>query len=114
MVPLINSFRQRPNLEVKMLGNDRPLKLIQRNPKDSTGLIGREVFTGQNKLHIIFKEESGLWSFKLDHGVLPETLRQHFTSFIAAMKHAKTYFDLKNIDVTEESNAESHTLATGM
>lgn len=95
-------IRQRPNLPTKMLGYDRPLKLTQRDPKESPGLIGREVFNGNNKLHIIFKEEYGLWAFKMDHGVLPETLRQQFTSFIAAMKHAKTYFNAKNIDVVEE------------
>lgn len=115
-VPLINSnlARQRPNLPVKVIGNDRPLKLTQRNPnpKNSPGLIGREVFTGANKLHALYDESTGLWKFKLDHGVLPEVLRQQFTSFIALMKHAKTYFNNKDIDIVED--ALSHTPATGM
>ena len=95
-------IKNRPNIPTKMLGNDRVLKLTQRNPKDSPGLIGREVFTGGNKLHAIYQEDTGLWHFKLEHGAVPEPLKQQFTSFNGMMKYAKTFFDNKNIDITEE------------
>ena len=90
-----------------MLGNDRILKLTQREPGTSPGLIGREVFKGANDLHAMYNTDTGLWYFKLDRGEIPEALKQHFTSFSAAFKHVKNYFNGKKIDVTEEYIAQS-------
>jgi hypothetical protein len=94
-------IRQRPNIETKMLGNDRVLTLTKRNPKDNPGMIGESIFTGGNVLHAIYKEDTGLWHLKLDKGTIPIALQQHFTSFTGLMKVTKTYFDNRNVDVTE-------------
>ncbi len=99
--------KKQRSTETKMLGNDRVLKLTQRNPNSSPGLIGREVFKGANELHAMYNTDTGLWYFKLDRGDVPEALRQHFTSFSHAFKHAKTYFEGKKIDIAEEYIAQS-------
>ena len=97
-------IRQRPNVETKMLGNDRILKLKQRNPdsKEGPGLIGREVFTGANNLHAVYDDSQQLWYLKLERGAVPEALRQRFTSFSQLYKVCQTYFENKDIDVYEE------------
>jgi hypothetical protein len=97
-------IRQRPNVETKMLGNDRILKLKQRNPdsKASPGLIGKEVLSGGNNLHAMYDDSQQLWYLKLEHGPVPEKLRQRFTSFSQLYKVTALYFDHKDIDVYEE------------
>ena len=98
-------IRQRPNVETKMLGNDRILKLKQRNPgstKASAGLIGTEVLKGNNNLHAKYDEAIQLWHLKMEHGEIPQPLRQRFTSFSQLFKVVQTYFDHKDIDVYEE------------
>ncbi len=99
--------KKQRSTETKMLGNDRVLKLTQREPGTSPGLIGTEVFKGVNDLHAMYNTETGLWYFKLDRGEIPQALKQHFTSFSHAFKHAKTYFEGKKINVVEEYIAQS-------
>lgn len=80
---------------------DKILTLAQRaNVKATNGLIDRRLFSGGNRLHAIL-ENNGLWSLRYDFGIVPEPLKQKFTSFSTALKTVKYYFDSRNIDVKE-------------
>lgn len=88
----------------KMRTTDRVLVLSKKegeNTKNSIGLIDNRLFTGENKLHCKMDFQTLLWSFKYEQGGLPEPLKEKFTSFRAAMKHAENYFSRRNILIQE-------------
>lgn len=68
--------------------------------KRTTGLIDPGLFQGTNNIHAIM-DGTGLWGFKYDKGVLPEPLRQRFTSINKAINFAKEYLGKRNVDVIE-------------
>lgn len=83
--------------------NDRVLVLEKMegvDPKSSTGLTDPRLFTGKNKLHCSFDEETQLWGFRFENGGLAEELKQRFTSFPKAHEFARNYFKKRNINVT--------------
>ena len=91
-----------------MQGNDRVLQLKIKDgtkPKSSTGLMDTAIFKGDNKLHAIYDETKQLWYLKYERGIVPPALQQHFTSFTALMKIIVPYFEKRNIEVTEITNA---------
>lgn len=91
------------DFENHLRSNDRVLVLKPREgkPKGTNGLVDSRLFTGKNKLHAMMEPESSLWKFKYDEGILPEPLKQKFTSFRLMYEHAKDYFDRRNIDIEE-------------
>lgn len=75
-------------------------------PLNSTGLVDKRLFSGDNKLHAIADLQTGLWSFRYERGGLPPALLDHkFTSFTSLFKYAKEYFIKRNIEITEVTNA---------
>lgn len=80
---------------------DRILKLtpIPGKGRDSTGLIDKRIFTGENKLHAV--QDSGLWYLKYEMGAVPGALNQKFTNFNQLLKFVTSYFKSRNIDVVE-------------
>lgn len=52
-----------------------------------------------NKLHAV--QDAGMWYLRFEDGVLPEALKQRFTSFSMLMKYLTTYFDMRGIDISE-------------
>lgn len=83
-----------------MRSGDRQLKLEAMDPK-KIGLMDPQVFAGTNRLRVIQDPVTLHWTFKYDHGVTPPSLKDRFTSFSVAKKHAETYFRTRNIRITE-------------
>jgi hypothetical protein len=61
--------------------------------KKSYGLIDIK------KNRIIAYQEGALWLVRLDHGAVPEPLRQRFTSFEKLRRHVTNYLSTRNIKV---------------
>lgn len=92
------------SLESKMRSPDRVLVLSVidgKAAKSSTGAIDNRLFTGGNKLHAIMDSQTTLWSFKYDDGLLPQSLKNRFTSFKHLLKHAEDYFKTRNVEIKE-------------
>lgn len=80
---------------------DKVIALARRpNAKNTDGMLDNRLFNGGNNLNAIL-EDNGLWSLRYDHGLVPEPLKQKFTSFSMALRTAKYYFDSRNVDVKE-------------
>lgn len=75
------------------------MKPIDGAPKAISGQIDRRLFSGENKLRAYL--ETGLWMFKYDEGMVPGALRQKYTSFNMAKKHAEDYFFRRNVEIKE-------------
>ncbi len=67
----------------------------------TTGLVDQRLFNGEANLHIVMDSQTTLWSFKYDRGILPEPLRNKFTSFSTAKKFAEEYFGRRNLQITK-------------
>lgn len=89
------------SLESKMRSPDRILVLTIVDPKLPTGLVDPQAFAGTNPLHAKRDDTYGLWYLQYERGVLPEPLKQKFTSFKALLKHSGEYFAKRNIDIKE-------------
>lgn len=89
----------------KFKSNDRVLVLKpidNKAPLNSIGLVDKRLFTGDNRLRAIKNEQTNLWSFKYDKGILPPALRnENFTSFYKLKSFAEIYFKTRNIQITE-------------
>ena len=97
-------YFQRPVVETKMNGNDRVISLRPMEGKtvrDVSGMTDPRSFTGENKLHALFDENTQLWYLKYDSGALPNPLKQRWTNFTILLKDVKMYFAKRNI-VAEE------------
>lgn len=92
------------SLESKMRSADRVLVLSIIDGKEargSTGLVDTNLFTGTNQLHAKMDPQTSFWYFQYEKGILPEPLKQKFTSFKVLKKHAEEYFKKRNIEIKE-------------
>lgn len=87
--------------ESKMRSPDRILVLTIIDPKQGTGLMDPQSFGGNNPLHARMDTQTSLWYLQYERGVVPEPLKQKFTSFKAVLKHAGEYFKKRNIEIKE-------------
>ena len=88
----------------KMRSTDRVLVLREipgQKVRATSGLVDPRLFKGENTLHVFMDSATCLWYFKYDFGVLPQQLKQGFTSFSRALEHARSYFKLRHIEITE-------------
>lgn len=69
--------------------------------KSNTGIVDPRLFSGGNRLHITKNLRNSLWEFKYDTGGVPEPLKVRFTRYEDALNHATTYFDRRNIEITQ-------------
>lgn len=86
--------------------NDRLLKITPKegfNPESSTGLVDNRLFLGDNKLHALLDTQKHLWYLKYDKGGLPEPLKVKFTTYKHLLDYVKSYFDKRNLTVTEDA-----------
>lgn len=85
--------------------NDRILVLEPfpgLDPKSTSGLIDKRLFTKENNLHAVKEPDSNLWYFKYDQGVVPEPIRMtKYTSFAKAKEAATSYFEKRNVRIKE-------------
>lgn len=99
------------NIENK---NHAPVRELVLKPRDgkptaTTGLVDPRLFKGTNTLRAIM-DETGLWTCKYDHGIVPDPLKQKFTSVSKLVTFAKDYFDKRNIDLVEVRDDHSAAL----
>lgn len=90
-----------------MQTNDRilVLKTIDgKSAKDSRGLVDSRLFTGENKLHGIYDERTGLWNLRYETGALPGALHQKFATFSELEDFTRKYFATRNVEVLEIIN----------
>lgn len=81
---------------------DRILVLERVNPDNKdTGLFDPQVLSGTNKLHAVMDTRTCMWSLKYDRGIIPEALRQKFTSFRTLHEITETYLRLRNIKIVQ-------------
>lgn len=80
---------------------DRVLVLEQLNPGKDTGMLDPRVFKGENALHLVMDAQTTMWRFRMEHGLVPAQLKNKYTDFKSAMRHAESYFNMKNIRIKE-------------
>lgn len=87
----------------KMHSNDRILSLTPINEKatDVKGMIDKRLFTGENTLHAMQGPGDTLWSLRYDKGIVPNELKQKFTSFQAMYKFASQYYAKRHVAIKE-------------
>ena len=88
----------------KQRNTDRIIKLKVidgTKPINTKGMVDSRLFTGENNLHAIMNENDGLWAIKYDSGILPNHLKQRFTSFRLLYKHVENYFQGRNVEISE-------------
>lgn len=87
----------------KMFSNDRILVLRVMEGKkalSSGGLVDSRLFTGENKLHGVYDDRTGMWNMKYETGGLPGALQQKFITFEDLVDCAKVYFKSRNVEVS--------------
>lgn len=97
-----------PRIDNKNASFDRILILKPQegaNTLNSKGMVDNRLFTGENKLHAIRNSETAFWSLKYDNGLVPEPLRQSFTTYQKMYDFVKGYFARRNIDIVDVVNA---------
>src|ERR1700688_1834112 len=70
-------------------------------PLTHLGMVDKRLFTGENKLHAVKDPQYQLWSLRYEMGVVPEPLKQQFTSFKQLFKFCEEYFKKRNIEIKE-------------
>ena len=90
-----------------MLTNDRILVLQVMEGKKalgSGGIVDTRLFTGENKLHGVYDERTGLWNMKYELGAIPGALQQKFPTFDELRAFAEKYYATRNVEVTRIIN----------
>lgn len=70
-------------------------------PKSDTGLLDKRMFQSKDNLIAYMEEDSNLWCLRYKAGILPEPLKQKFTSFSKLMAFAQYYFDRRGAEIVE-------------
>lgn len=90
--------------QIKQLSNDRVFVLRPmegESQRKASGTVDKRLFTGSNRLHAIRDGQTSLWSLKYDAGILPEPLKQSFTTFQKVRDFVANYFERRGVQVTE-------------
>lgn len=80
---------------------ERVFVLEQLDEKKATGLLDPRVYKGGNKLSAVMNPQTTMWTFKLEHGLVPLPLRNRYTDYKSLYRHAEDYFSTKNIKIKE-------------
>lgn len=98
------NFKKKVDNTVINNGNDRVFDLKPMPGKEvlsSTGIVDTRLFKGKNRLHAIHDEQTALWSLKQDEGSIPPSLQMRWTSYSSLLKHIKSYYATRHVDVFE-------------
>ena len=90
-----NFMSDRAHNLVKNSSTDRILVLGKLNAE--LPISGMMDFT--NTLHAVMDTQTTMWYMKYDHGILPEVLKQRFTSWSKLMGFVTEYFKRRNIKI---------------
>lgn len=91
----------------KMATNDRVLVLKAmdgKSAKDSRGIVDSRLFSGENKIHGVYDERTGLWNLRYETGALPGALQEKFGTFKELEEFTRKYFAARNVEVLEIIN----------
>lgn len=81
------------------------LKVIDgKKPLNTTGLVDSRLFSGENHLIAKMNPETCHWALFYENGVLPQPLRQTWTSFRIMRTFLDGYFQRRNIEIKEVIN----------
>ena len=100
---MISNYDVEARRKEKMRSDDRVLVLRPmsgKSPRDVLGQVDPRLFSGENNMHVIYEDTSGMWKLRYDVGGLPESLKQKFTTFNSAVDAVKKYFETRNVEVT--------------
>lgn len=75
--------------------------VLETTPNFIKSKVDTRLVDGNNRLHAVKNPQISMWSLKLDHGELPESLKSSFTSFTSAQRHVEQYFIKRGVKVTE-------------
>jgi hypothetical protein len=99
----VGSMPDRSKNLLKNKTTDRILVLAKldegKGTKNTQGLVDNRLFTGENKLHAIADIQTMQWFLRYDSGILPEPLKQRFTSFTKLMQFVTEYYKRRNIKI---------------
>lgn len=90
-----------------MATNDRVLVLKAmdgKSAKDSRGIVDSRLFSGENKIHGVYDERTGLWNLRYETGALPGALQEKFGTFKELEEFTRKYFAARNVEVLEIIN----------
>ncbi len=88
----------------KMYSNDRVLILRVmegKKPTTGAGVVDARLFTGENRLHALFDERTGMWNMRYETGGLPGGLQEKFMDFETLVEHARKYYAKRNVEIAE-------------
>src|SRR2546423_2194148 len=88
----------------KLLSTDRAMILEPIPGKETlatSGMIDNRLFKGECQLRAVMDPQFSLWDIKYNMGILPEPLRQRFTSFKGLYNYASKYFEKRGIRVAK-------------
>ena len=88
----------------KNKNNDRIIVLAPIEGQTVLSGLGQNdsrLFTGENKLHGVMDEQTSLWSLHFEHGIVPGSFKQQFTTFNKLLDFVKTYYEKRNVQVVE-------------
>lgn len=91
----------------KMISGNRTLVLRVMEGKkamSSSGVVDPRLFTGENHLHAVFDELTGMWNMKYETGGLPGALQQKFVEFNDLLEMATKYYKARNIEIVDVLN----------
>lgn len=101
---MISNYDIEARRKAKMRSDDRVFVLQPVQGKSAKDILGRadpRLFTGENNLHAIYDDITGMWRLRYDMGALPEPLKQKFTTFNTAVDAVKKYFSSRNVEITK-------------
>lgn len=97
------AYTYTPNT-TKMKSNDRVFvleKVEGTQGKSTSGMIDNRLFDGGNKLHAKLDPHSMLWSVNMDKGLVPQVLKQQWTSFPKLKDYVTSYYANRGVRVKE-------------
>lgn len=70
---------------------------------NTTGLVDKRLFSGDgsHQLHAVKHPVFDLWRFRYEKGILPEPLKQNFTSFSQLKRFADAYFGRRGLQIAK-------------
>jgi hypothetical protein len=100
---MLNTYDPEARRKSKMRSDDRIIELKPMpgvNPKNSIGNTDSRLFTGENQLHAVYNEMTGMWSLRYEQGAVPGALKERWTMFEDLLATVKRYFSSRNVEVT--------------
>ena len=77
------------------------LEPVDGKPKNVIGIVDPRLFNGENNLVAVKDIETCMWTLRYQKGILPNELKQTFTSFSALTKYVTHYYKTRNIRIKE-------------